>query len=137
MSLQMTIPFTITENGSVQTESDIDTQTAQRIRALVGTEPGQRAMRAGLGIPLSRLLFGVGDDLVGAELRQLVTQQLDTYEPGTTITALTPVIDQANDGIAALEVDFAPILQASPTRQISDRAIIEVGGTVREIPASG
>src|SRR5260221_9154750 len=87
---QITIPFTVMENGAVSTETDINAQISQRIRALVGTEPGQRAMRADLGIPLSRLLFGVSDDLVDAELRQRVTQQMDAYEPGTVVTAITP-----------------------------------------------
>lgn len=137
MSMQMTIPFTILQNGSVSTESDVTIQTAQRIRALVGTEPGQRAMRADLGIPLSRMLFGVSDNLLDTELRQRVTTQMDQYEPGTTVTAITPTTDNSNDGIASLEVDFAPVLQASPTRVAADAAIIEIGGTVREVPANG
>lgn len=137
MGTQMTIPFTVMENGSVSTETDTDTQISQRIRALVGTEPGQRAMRADLGIPLSRLLFGVSDNLVDAELQQRVTQQLDAYEPGTVVRAITPQLNKSNDGIASLEIDFTPVLSASPARQISDAAIIKVGGTVREVPASG
>lgn len=137
MGTQMTIPFTVMETGAVSTETDIDVQTQQRIRALVGTEPGQRAMRADLGIPLSRLLFGVDENLLDAELRQRVTQQMDVYEPGTQVTAITPVVNQTNDGIAALEIDFAPVLQASPTRSISDAAVIKVGGTVVEVPANG
>lgn len=137
MGTQMTIPFTVMENGAVSTDTDINVQISQRIRALVGTEPGQRAMRADLGIPLSRLLFGVSDDLVDAELQQRVTQQMDAYEPGTVVTAITPQMNNSNDGIASLEIDFAPVLSASPARQISDAAIIKVGGTVREVPANG
>lgn len=137
MGTQMTIPFTLMENGAVQTETDIDKQTSQRIRAVVGTEPGQRGMRAGMGIPLSRMLFGVGDSIVDAQLRQKVTEQMDLYEPGTRITTITPVTNDANDGIASLEIDFAPVLQASPTRVVSDAAVIQVGGTVKEVPANG
>lgn len=137
MGTQMTIPFTLMENGAVQTETDIDKQTAQRVRAIVGTEPGQRAMRAGMGIPLSRMLFGVGESLVDTELRQIVTDQMDMYEPGTTVTAITPVTSEANDGIASLDVNFAPILQASPTRVVADAAVINVGGTVKEVPVNG
>lgn len=137
MGTQMTIPFTVMETGAVSTETNIDVQTQQRIRALVGTEPGQRAMRAELGIPLSRLLFGVDENLADAELRQRVAQQMDTYEPGTAVTAVTPVLNQSNDGIASLEIDFAPVLQASPVRQVADAAVIKVGGTVKEVPANG
>ncbi len=137
MGTQMTIPFTVMETGAVSTETDIDVQTQQRIRALVGTEPGQRAMRADLGIPLSRLLFGVDENLVDAELRQRVTRQMDVYEPGTEVTSITPVLNQTNDGIASLEIDFAPVLQASPVRRVSDAAVIKVGGSVVEVPANG
>lgn len=137
MGTQMTIPFTVMETGAVSTETDIDVQTQQRIRAIVGTEPGQRAMRADLGIPLSRLLFGVDENLVDAELRQRVTRQMDVYEPGTEVTAITPVVNQTNDGIASLEIDFAPVLQASPVRVSADAAVIKVGGTVVEVPVNG
>ncbi len=137
MGTQMTIPFTVMETGAVSTETDIDVQTQQRIRAIVGTEPGQRAMRADLGIPLSRLLFGVDENLVDAELRQRVTRQMDVYEPGTEVTTITPVLNQTNDGIASLEIDFAPVLQASPVRRISDAAVIKVGGTVVEVATNG
>lgn len=137
MGTQMTIPFTVMETGAVSTETDINIQISQRIRALVGTEPGQRAMRADLGIPLSRLLFGVSDTLVDAELQQRVSQQMEAYEPGTRMTAMTPHIDNSNDGIASLEIDFEPVLQASPQRQAVDSAVILVGGTVREAPNNG
>ena len=137
MGTQMTSPFTVMETGAVSTETDIDVQTQQRIRAIVGTEPGQRAMRADMGIPLSRLLFGVDENLVDAELRQRVTRQMDVYEPGTEVTTITPVVNQTNDGIASLEIDFAPVLQASPVRLIADAAVIKVGGTVVEVPVNG
>jgi phage baseplate assembly protein W len=137
MGLQISIPFTLSETGTVLVETDATIQTQQRIRALVGTEPGQRAMRADMGIPLSRLLFGVSETLIDAELRQRVEQQLSTYEPGTEIVAINPVTDSANDGIAELEIDFAPVLQASPDRIAVDSAVIKVGGTVKEVPING
>lgn len=132
MGIQMSIPFAVMENGAVSTESSVDTQIAQRIRALVGTEPGQRAMRADLGIPLSRLLFGVSSTTVDAELQQRVISQMEAYEPGTRMTAITPHLDDSNNGIASLEIDFVPVLQATVQRQAVDSAVIQVGGTVRE-----
>lgn len=137
MGTQMTIPFTLMENGAVQTETDIDKQTSQRVRAIVGTEPGQRAMRADMGIPLSRMLFGVGESLVDTELRQLVTDQMGKFEPGTVVTAINPVTSEANDGVASLDIEFAPLLQASPARVVADAAVIRVGGTVKEVSVNG
>lgn len=137
MGLQMTIPFTVLQNGAVSTETDNNVQIAQRVRAIVGTEVGQRAMRAGMGLPLSRLLFGVSDSLVTAELREMITQQLSTYEPGLQVTGITPIVDKANDGIADIRVDYTPIVQASAVRAVADTAIIKIGGTVEEVTVSG
>ena len=137
MGTQMTIPFTVLQNGAVSTETDISIQIAQRVRAIVGTEVGQRAMRAGMGLPLSRLLFGVADSLITAELRDLVTQQLNTYEPGLNVTSVTPVTDNAKDGIASIHVNYTPTVFASAARSVADTAIIKVGGTVEEVTVSG
>lgn len=137
MGLQMTIPFTILQNGSVSTETDNSIQIAQRVRAIVGTEVGQRAMRAGMGLPLSRLLFGVADTLVTAELREMVSQQLNTYEPGLNVVSVTPATEVANDGVASIHVEYTPILHASAVRAVADTAIIKIGGTVEEVTVSG
>jgi hypothetical protein len=79
----------------------------------------------------------VDENLVDAVLRQRVTRQMDAYEPGTQVTSITPVTNQTNDGIASLEIDFAPTLQASPVRRVADAAVIKVGGSVVEVPANG
>lgn len=133
----MTIPFTVLQNGAVSTETDNNIQIAQRVRALVGTEIGQRPMRATLGLPLSRLLFGVADSLVTAELRDNVTQQLDSFEPGLRVINVSPTVDKANDGIADIRVDYTPIIMASSVRAVADTAIIEIGGTVKEVTVNG
>lgn len=137
MGLQMTIPFTMLANGSVSTESSEDIQISQRVTALVGTEVGQRPMRAGLGLPLSRLLFGVENSLVTAELRDAVINQLNTYEPGLNVLSVSPKTHNSKDGTAQLEVDYTPILKASSVRPVADTAIIEVGGTVKEVTLTG
>lgn len=133
----MTIPFTVLGNGVVSTESVSDIQLSQRVGAIVGTEIGQRAMRAGMGLPLSRLLFGVADTLVTAELRDRVTDQLNAYEPGLNVTSVNTETREAKDGLAKLQVEYAPILKASTARSVADTAIIEVGGTVKEVTSIG
>lgn len=137
MGLQITIPFTVLSNGSVATETDNDIQISQRVRALVGTEIGQRPMRAALGLPLSRLLFGTSDTLITAQLRDQIIQLLNSYEPGLEVTAVTPLVDKSNDGIADIRVDYRPILHASSVRPVADTAIITVGGTVETVSLGG
>lgn len=137
MGTQMTIPFTMLSNGAVSTEKDINVQIGQRVHAIVSTEVGQRAMRAAMGLPLSRMLFGIADNLVVAELRDQVIQQLNTYEPGINVLSVTPIADGAKDGRAEIRVNYQPILQGSVARAITDSAVIEVGGTVKEITLNG
>lgn len=137
MGIQMSIPFTVLENGAVSTESVTDVQISQRVGAIVGTEMGQRAMRAGMGLPLSRLLFGVGDSLVTAELRDRVTDQLNAYEPGLNVTSVNTETQNSKDGVAKMQVEYSPILKASTARSVADTAIIEVGGTIKEVTPIG
>lgn len=137
MGMQMTIPFTVLSNGAVSVETDPDVQVGQRVHALVATEVGQRPMRAALGLPLSRLLFGVADNLVAAELRDQVVQQLNTYEPGINVLSVQPVTTHSQDGSAEIKVDYQPILQASTLAATANTAVIKVGGTVEDVPLNG
>ena len=133
----MSIPFAVLSNGAVSTETNEDIQISQRVTAVVSTEVGQRAMRAGMGLPLSRLLFGVEDSLVVAELRDSVTNQLNSYEPGLNVLSVSPVTHNSKDGISELKVDYTPIVKASAVRSVADVAVIEVGGTVKQVTLTG
>lgn len=137
MGKQMTIPFTVLPNGAVSVETDSNIQTGQRVHALVSTEVGQRPMRAALGLPLSRMLFDQPDTLVIAQLRDQVTQQLATYEPGVIVLAVRPVNTNSKDGRAEISVDYQPVLQGSTAQAITDTAVIEVGGTVSGVTLNG
>lgn len=137
MGIQMTIPFTVLQNGAVSVETDENIQISQRVTAIVGTEIGQRPMRATLGLPLSRLIFGLSNNLITAELRDQVTTQLHNYEPGVTVNSVVPKPHKSGDGIAEIQVNYAPVLAASAAAATTDTAIIKVGGTVQEVTLNG
>lgn len=137
MGIQMTIPFTVLQNGAVSVETDPSVQVQQRVDAIVSTEVGQRAMRAAMGLPLSRLLFDPNNNLIATELTNLVVQQLNAYEPGLQVLSVKPVNDQSNDGVAAISVNYAPLLQATKSSSIADVVTIQVGGTVTENTPNG
>lgn len=137
MGIQMTIPFTVLQNGAVSVESDPALQVQQRVDAIVSTEVGQRAMRAKMGLPLSRLLFDTDVNFIASELNNLVSSQLATYEPGINIQSVTPITDQANNGLAGIEVNYNPILLAAQARSATDTVTIQVGGTVTEVTVTG
>lgn len=133
MSMQISIPFTVLQNGAVSVETDPNVQVQQRVDAIVSTEVGHRAMRAGMGLPLSRLLFDPNNNFIATELSGIVTQQLNTYEPGIQILSVQPETSESNDGVAKVSVNYSPVLQASTGRALSDVVTIQVGGTVTEI----
>lgn len=137
MGTQMSIPFTVLENGAVATETDNDIQVSQRIDAIVSTEIGQRAMRAKMGLPLSRLLFDTNSTLVAAEMKDLVTQQLNAYEPDIEVVSVEPNTNEANDGVASVNVNYRPIISAATTSAIANTVTILVGGTVKEGVVNG
>lgn len=133
----MTIPFTILENGAVSVETDPNVQLAQRVNALVSTEQGGRAMRATLGLPLSKMLFQTDDSLIASQLATLVSKQLSLYEPTVKATSVTPNMDNINGGVASVNVNYQPILQASQASSIANVVTVQVGGTVTEVTATG
>jgi len=137
MGTQISIPFSVLENGSVSVETDTNIQVSQRIDAIVSTEVGERAMRAEMGLPLSRLLFDPNNNLISTELGNMVTQQLNIYEPGIEVVSVLPKTDQANDGVAAVDVNYRPILQAAAASSVANVVTVEVGGTVKEVTVNG
>lgn len=137
MGIQMSIPFTVLQNGAVSVESDPAVQVQQRVEAIVSTEIGQRAMRAAMGLPLSKLLFGTDNIMLAAELSNMVTQQLNWYEPGIQVISVNPVTGQQKDGIASIDVKYSPILSASQASAVANVVTIQVGGTVTEVTSVG
>lgn len=137
MGTQMSIPFTVLENGAVAVETDNDIQVSQRIDAIVSTEVGQRAMRAKMGLPLSRLLFDTSNTLVAAEMKDLVTQQLNAYEPDIEVVSVQPNTNEANDGVASINVNYRPIISAATTSAVANTVTVLVGGTVKEGVVNG
>lgn len=137
MGTQISIPFAVLQNGSVSVETDSDIQVSQRIDAIVSTEVGQRAMRAKMGLPLSRLLFDTSSTLVAAEMKGLVTQQLNAYEPDIEVVSVQPNTNEANDGVASVNVNYRPLISAATTSAVANTVTVLVGGTVKEGVVNG
>lgn len=137
MGIQMSIPFSVLENGSVSVVSDPNIQLQQRVDALISTELGSRAMRANMGLELNKLLFQPASGIIAAELSNKVQEQLSLYEPGVEAVSVTPDISQSTGGAASVNVTYRPIYSAAPSRAITDLVTIKVGGTVVEVKVNG
>lgn len=130
----MAIPFALSPDGSVRMVSDPYDRARQRIKAIVGTRPTERAMDVNFGIPLDALVFEPDDDTVEMELREMVEEALLVYEPGVTIEAVIAEQDEAGDGVSSVKVEFS--ITEDPVSGESlfvNTATIRPGGTVKEI----
>ena len=136
MPVEISIPFRIADDGGVAFEDNPDKQIAQHVRALVGTEPGERVMLPTYGVPLKGHLFDPDDEIAEQEIAQAVIDGLGSFEPGVVVRSIAPVPTVDGDGIAQVEVQFvrseAPGSDASLARSINT-AEIRVGGEVREV----
>lgn len=87
------------------------------------------------GVPLAGLLFEPGEDLVEAEITDLVTAALARWEPGAFVHSVTPVPDDEGYGVASVQVHFTRTESASSPDSFARKlntATITVGGDVRE-----
>lgn len=134
MTTELAIPFQVQIDGRVAIEQNPDRQIGQRVRALVGTAPGERPMRYAVGVPLMNMLFESDDALVYGTLEQSVIDVMSKYEPGAVVKTVTPV--QGEDGQVLVEVDYTRTDGPNSPGRIAhnvNTAVISVGGNVTEI----
>jgi phage baseplate assembly protein W len=135
MPVEMTIPFALTPDGRVSTESDPYRRALQRVIAMVGSMPGERVMDLDFGVNVSSLVFSEDDTLGDIELAEMITTALAVYEPGVRLVSAKPILDVAGDGISS--VDLKIELTEDPSTGFdasrwANTATISPGGTVTE-----
>lgn len=106
MSVEMSIPFRTAANGTIAVDTDPGKQIAQRVKALVGTEPGERVIIPNYGVPVSSMLFQPNDLSSSAELVDMISVAADYWEPGVIVTSATPIPTADDQGVASVDVGF-------------------------------
>lgn len=91
---------------------DLKTRVSQNIRAILGTEPGQRVMRQ-VGLPLSWLLYEPADEVTTIMARAAILQVLTTFEPRATFGSVNVTITQDNNSIVLNISIFATLKETS------------------------
>jgi phage baseplate assembly protein W len=136
MPTEIAIPFRLASDGTIATETNPDKQIAQHVRALVGTQPGERVMLPDYGVPVADLLFDPNAGFVAQEITRAVTTALTAYEPGVVLQRAIPVPDASQPSLARIEVDFVRRDAGSSPSSIASQtntAVVSVGGTVSEV----
>nr|WP_223186123.1 GPW/gp25 family protein [Streptomyces sp. CBMA29] len=125
----MAIPFALAADGSLAVVQDPAKATSDRVRALVGTLPGQRPMRATYGVPTSEVLFAPDPEVASAELQLMVRDAVTEFEPSAVITTVTPTIDF---GLGLVTVDVGVGRADVPSAELDryQTVSVAVGGEV-------
>lgn len=135
MPTEIAIPFAVTEDGGIATVEDPDRQISAHVHVLVATNPGERVMLPGYGVPLTSLLFESDSDLVEQDIKDLVVGALANWEAGVFVTRVTPEKSQDGYGVATVNVDFtrteAPSSPDGIARNVNT-VVISTAGDVKE-----
>lgn len=107
MSKQMAIPFSLDASGGVAVVSDPVESLAQRVRALVATLPGQRAMRANFGVATTSVMFDFDPSIGTMELQQMVQEAVRLWEPAAQVISVNPVLSADGSEVLGVNVDIS------------------------------
>jgi len=99
------LPFAIDATGSVSVQPSASAQLRDRVTALASTQPGQRVARVNFGVDTASLLFSYRDPMGPTQLGHELADAMRIYEPGATLTSVTPIMSPAGTGIAAVLAD--------------------------------
>lgn len=121
------IPFALDQNGRVAIEQAPLSQLRARVTALASTQPGTRVMAVGFGVDTARLLFGFRDPMSQDEIRNDLARAMTFYEPGATLTSVTPIADATGTGVAGVLAEAIRKDQASAVRVGSGFTTVSVG----------
>jgi phage baseplate assembly protein W len=107
MAKQLAIPFALAPDGSVAVVTDPVQSLADRVRALVGTLPSQRAMRSTFGVPTTQLVFDYDPTIATEQLDNYVRQALSQWEPSAVVLSVEPVVSSDGSQILTARVDIS------------------------------
>lgn len=136
MPTEIAIPFSLASDGTIAVETDPDRQIDQHVKALIGTQPGERVMLPEYGVAVANLLFEPGSAFIAQQISTAVKAAFAAYEPGVVLRQATPVPDPSQVSLASIEVDYVRRESATSPSSIANHtntAVVAVGGTVSEV----
>lgn len=128
MSQEIQTPFSLYPDGGIVVTQDPNLQIQQHITSLVTTQPGERVMLPSYGVDTSKYVFSPNDETISAVLINETTAAINTWEPNVLVQGIAPIINDSDDGIANIQVEFAQGTTALLGQTYT--ATILVGGSV-------
>jgi uncharacterized protein len=133
MSLEISQPFTLDNNGQIQNVSSPKLQVDQHVSTLLSTIQGERVMLPTYGLNLAGLIFDPNNAALLSIIQQDVTKTFGKWEPSLQLTTVQPSpSSDAQVGVAAVNVSYivGSNQVGSPGRTQNKTITITQGGTI-------
>ncbi|MET9119958.1 poly-gamma-glutamate hydrolase family protein [Streptomyces sp. NPDC004528] len=131
-TVQMRMPFQLDSMGRVAVLTDLDKMLVQRTRGVVATVPGEYVGEPAFGSDLSGALFRPADAVAPLLITEAVRSAMARWEPEAVIAAITPVVNDDQEGIVDVEVDVVQSTTPGEESEPVTRIEILPGGRIVE-----
>lgn len=101
----LAFPLRTDATGSVALVSG-DTEIAESIRLILGTELGERPMRPEFGCAIHDLVFAPANASTAGRAAYEVRRSLDRWEPRIDVDAVDVSFDRAEDAVMLVKVTY-------------------------------
>jgi phage baseplate assembly protein W len=118
----------VDSTGGIAFSSDIVEIDRMNLITLVGTQPGERAMRPDYGVGTRELLFENNDALLGQTITNDILDAAVRYAPEIEISDVEMSRDANNDGQTNVRVVYRPAPTRLDTSEDSISTTVADGG---------
>lgn len=109
LDVQMVVPFLIDSAGGISATTDTARIDHMAVMTLLATQPGERAMRPGYGVPTRELLFEADNPIIAQVLATGIQEAAVQYAPEITVTDVkVSPDDKIGDGTAVIDIGYRP-----------------------------
>ena len=131
--LELDFPFRVDPQGRIAFTSNPAKVLSNHVLTVIGTELGERVMRAKYGVGLTALLFEGNDSTTAALIKIDIAKALETYEPGVVVSSVDTDSQGALEGILNVTVTYSAANSAFSKVVIPvNTAVLYRGGAVKE-----
>ncbi|MFK0015759.1 poly-gamma-glutamate hydrolase family protein [Streptomyces sp. NPDC091027] len=129
-NLQMRMPFQLDAMGRVAVLTTLDEMLVQRARGVVATVPGDYVGEPAFGADISDALFRPSDPIAPMIITEKVQSAMRLWEPDSVVTAITPIVQDDQEGIVDVRVDVAQSNSPAVETEHTETVHILPGGRV-------
>ena len=101
------LPLDLSEGAvSSYTDDQVEKLIKQNVKMVLLTFPGERIMFPSFGVGIQSYLFELQTSSAPAELRSIISTQLNRWMPSITLLAVSPSIPENNPNTLAVRIEY-------------------------------